>query len=217
MSWQPDGLQPSGWQPDGWQPTAAAGAGTSTPPRARFFARYGSMRTYFFARLRQDSMNTDADYVFDDVTVNPGEQRPVELDLYSAAVSEWRPNEEYTAGAYVRPRMPNGFAYQAGGSAGLSGATEPYWPKTLGATRQDGSITWTCVAAGTNGLSEITSPSAAAAPVGMTISAISVENFRKIRAVYSNVVEGSDQLVVWTFTLDGNTRIAHQRVIGARK
>ncbi len=162
-------------------------------------------------------MESDADYVFDDVHVAPGETRPIELELYTAAVAEWTPNKEYAEGAFIRPRRPNGFAYQAGTGGGLSGATEPYWPKTIDATRTDGSVTWACKQAGSNGLSPISSPAAAADPAGMSIGSISVANDRKILATYSNVTEGTEQLVEWTFTLDGNTRKAHQRVIGARK
>lgn len=67
----------------------------------------------------------------------------------------WRPGREHASSAYVRPRQPNGFAYQAGG-AGQSGLREPRWPRELGATVPDGSLVWTAVAVADNGTESIT-------------------------------------------------------------
>jgi type II secretory pathway pseudopilin PulG len=46
--------------------------------------------------------------------------------------------------AYVAPVTKNGFIYFAQ-TAGTSGATEPAWPTTVGATVADGTVTWQCV------------------------------------------------------------------------
>lgn len=55
----------------------------------------------------------------------------------------WVANHAYVANAAVSPTVANTFCYSANG-AGTSGATQPTWPTTLGATVVDGTITWTC-------------------------------------------------------------------------
>lgn len=76
---------------------------------------------------------------------------------------------EYQLNAHVRPSRPNGFAYQAS-VAGQSGTREPRWPKTLGATVVDGSVTWTAVAVDSNSSDSVSSVNIPAVS-GLTISA----------------------------------------------
>jgi hypothetical protein len=60
----------------------------------------------------------------------------------------WKPNRPYEYGQIVRPAdLPaTGFEYVAEGadsSGGVSnGASEPIWPRTIGGTVVDGSVTW---------------------------------------------------------------------------
>lgn len=150
-------------------------------------------------------------YRFDDVIADPDESYPVELDLYSLAAVEWTPNEKVSLGEFARPRLPNGFSYEVM-SAGTTGSKEPFWPKTLGETVTDGSVTWACRAAGSNGINAVTSPSCTSDPTGMTIASISLEEDRKIFGTYSGGVLGQTYDAVWSFTLNGRTRIARQRV-----
>ncbi|UZW55561.1 DUF2163 domain-containing protein [Sphingobium sp. JS3065] len=51
-------------------------------------------------------------------------------------------------GSFVRPTTFNGFHYVCS-AAGTTGASEPTWPTTLGATVADGSAEWTCIKAAT--------------------------------------------------------------------
>ena len=44
---------------------------------------------------------------------------------------------------YRAPTTPNGFAYEVT-TAGTTGATEPTWPTTIGATVTDGTVVFTC-------------------------------------------------------------------------
>lgn len=63
---------------------------------------------------------------------------------------EWAASTAYTAikegdrkvGDRVKPTSPNGRWY-ACTTAGTSGASEPSWPTTIGATVSDGTVTWT--------------------------------------------------------------------------
>jgi hypothetical protein len=47
-------------------------------------------------------------------------------------------------GAYGKPTVSNGLYYKAT-VAGTTGASQPTWPTTVGATVVDGTVTWTCM------------------------------------------------------------------------
>jgi len=150
-------------------------------------------------------------FTFDPVAVDPGESFKVELDLFGKCASFWLPNEQYASLEYARPNRANGFAPQVT-TPGTSGVREPIWPRTLGATVIDGSVTWTMAEAGLNGLNPITSPSAASDPAGLTISNVAVSESTKILATYSGGTLDRHYDAVFTFTLNGVTRVARQRV-----
>ncbi len=61
--------------------------------------------------------------------------------------SAWSAGKVYATGTYTHPKdaitTPFFFKVTAGGG-GYSGATEPTWPTTPGATVSDGDLTWTC-------------------------------------------------------------------------
>lgn len=147
----------------------------------------------------------------DDCLHDPAEYTPVELNLYDMCANKWRPNEQFALNEYVRPNTPTGFAYQAG-AAGTSGAREPKWPTTLALTVVDGSITWTCTAASANGLNALSVPSAVSDPTGLSMGTVAVSETAKITATYSGGTEGQDYDAVFTFTLNGVSRVARQTV-----
>lgn len=86
----------------------------------------------------------------------PGDERTYTFDLSSILRTFWQAARAYAANDYVRSKGVPGFAFQAGG-AGVSGPTEPPWPRVLAGTVVDGSITWTAVAPGSNGTDPISS------------------------------------------------------------
>lgn len=59
----------------------------------------------------------------------------------------WEATTDYVLGDTVNPTSgkENGFKYVCT-VAGTSGASEPAWPTTEGATKTDGTVTWTCYA-----------------------------------------------------------------------
>lgn len=85
-----------------------------------------------------------------------GASKPYTIDFKAWLRSYWIAQRAYNANDYVRPPSVSGFAMQAG-AAGEAGVTEPAWPRVLAGTVQDGSITWTAVAPGTNALDAISS------------------------------------------------------------
>lgn len=156
-------------------------------------------------------MTDETDYTITPALVlDPGETRTYDVDFFSKAAAFWRPNEDYSAAEYVRPILANGFAYQSGG--GTSGAVEPRWPRTLAQTVVDGSVTWTCVAAGANGINAISAPSVASDPTGLTVASVSMVETRKIRLTVSGGVAGQDYDLVFSFTLASVPRVARQKV-----
>lgn len=60
-------------------------------------------------------------------------------------IAAWSSGAAVSAGAVRRPTTSNNRVYQAGG-AGTTGASEPAWPTTIGATVVDNNITWTALA-----------------------------------------------------------------------
>lgn len=62
-----------------------------------------------------------------------------------ANIAAWTLNTTYPTVSTVKPTVGNGRYYFTYGG-GTSGATEPTWPTTPGATVVDGTVTWTCAA-----------------------------------------------------------------------
>lgn len=83
-----------------------------------------------------------------------GASKPFTIDLRQYLRAYWMPGQPYSAGDAVRAPSFSGFAYQAGAD-GETGSTEPSWPRFLGGTCVDGSIPWTAIDAGANGVDAI--------------------------------------------------------------
>lgn len=61
---------------------------------------------------------------------------------------QWAPAVTYAAQQAIVPDTPNGFYYVAT-KGGTSGATQPSFPVTIGATVTDNTVTWTCAGSST--------------------------------------------------------------------
>lgn len=143
---------------------------------------------------------------------NASESVPVLLDWYGFCANFWRPNEQFTLNEFARPRRPTGFSYQAT-TAGLSGRDEPQWPTVLGLKVKDGSVEWTCTAAGANGLNAISSPSVTPDPPGsFTCTGAAVVENTKVQVTYEGGIEGQHYDAVCQVTINGVPRIGRQRV-----
>lgn len=78
----------------------------------------------------------------------------------------WSPGMISAADLTIRPSLPTGYEYVSSG--GQSGQTEPRWPKTLGGTVVDGSVTWTAQAISNDSLVTFISVSEWGADTGIT-------------------------------------------------
>lgn len=65
---------------------------------------------------------------------------------FQAQFNAWAANTSYPYGFIAVPTVPNGYYFKviAPANGGLSSGTQPTWPTTIGATVQDGNITWQC-------------------------------------------------------------------------
>ncbi len=70
----------------------------------------------------------------------------------------WAAGGVYADDVCVRPSLPTGLQYRSGG--GNAGSTEPRWPRTVGGTVTDGTITWTAEAISNDSLLATISSSA---------------------------------------------------------
>jgi hypothetical protein len=152
------------------------------------------------------------DYTFPDAVKDPAAEKKVELNLFKFCANYWRANELVALGEYFRPVKATGFSYQVS-VGGTTGPREPAWPETEGATVRSGSATFTCAAAGANGLNALSDPSAVSDPAGMTVTGVSVSESTKLLATYQGGTLDQDYDAVFTFTLNGITRVARQKVL----
>lgn len=155
---------------------------------------------------------SEENYTFRPVVKDPGETLKVELDLFGKCANFRLPNEQYATDEHVRFEQSPGFAFKAA-IGGTTGLVPPKLPAAIGQQVKDGSVTWECVAAASNGLSAVSSPSAEADPGGLSIENVSVSETTKILATYAGGTLGADYYdAVFTFTLRGVQRVARQRV-----
>ena len=75
----------------------------------------------------------------------------------SNGLTAWAATTAVALNQFRRPTTANGYRYEST-TAGTTGATEPIWPVTAGATVVDGSVTWTCRANAPTSASEPTWP-----------------------------------------------------------
>ena len=90
-----------------------------------------------------------------------GQNRQRVLDVSLQAIPFWQPLSFIAANGVMRPTdaNANGFAFKNGSTAGQTSAVEPAWPKLVGGTVVDGSVTWTAAAPPISGEDTVSSAS----------------------------------------------------------
>jgi hypothetical protein len=67
------------------------------------------------------------------------------IDAGTPLAQAWAASQQVQPNGIRRPTTPNGRLYRYDGlSPATTGATEPIWPTTIGATVVDGGVTWVC-------------------------------------------------------------------------
>jgi len=136
------------------------------------------------------------------------EQDPAETLDYSAEFSGHcsrlrEPDTDYATGTRVRPARANGFQYNAS-TGGRTGTNEPRWPASIGATVQDGSVTWTCEAISDASLKRTVTTAAWTADAGITVGTTATAG-TKSTALLSGGTLGQRYLIRCTATCSDNT------------
>ena len=153
------------------------------------------------------------DFRFDDHPgKDPAESVVVTLDWFNLCANFWRANERYQSSEFIRPKRATGFSYEAT-TAGLSGKIEPVWPRTVGETKTDGSVVWTCRVADANGLNVISNPAVSPDPTGgLTCTNVQISEDTKVLVTYAAGVDRQKYDAVCTVTINGVARVGRQRV-----
>ena len=136
-----------------------------------------------------------------------GDTVPVVLDFSQVAANTWRRAALYDANARVRPSKDSGFEFEAS-AAGQSGAREPRWPNTLGATVTDGSITWTAKAVSTASLVKTLASVTWTVPSSFTVSGESVDAVKQLATAYLQPsVAGEFEVIAWATFSDAPSHV----------
>lgn len=104
----------------------------------------------------------------------PFEQDPADKLDYTVqfprhCVRYREPDRDYALNTQARPQRATGYQYRAS-TAGHSGADEPRWPTTIGATVKDGSVIWTTEALAVTSLRRTLSNAVWSPDTGLTAS-----------------------------------------------
>lgn len=200
----PPGFLPDGHLPTGHIPEVADGS----TPAASVDVRQRFAVTFPFYQPGETNF-----YALPPAVKDPEDELKVELDFFLWCANFFRSNEPTVANEHLYPTRATGLIYKSGG--GVLGFREPaYWPRTIGQSVVSGAATLEAVADGGEALVQIVSPTAAADPAGdLTITDVSVSDYRKILATYVGGTVDQDFVAVYSFMLNGAQRRARQLVM----
>lgn len=204
MSFVPEGMLPDGHLPEGHIPETSDGGSTPSPSSLDVRQRFAVGYPYY--------TGDEPDfYALRPAVKDPSEQLKVQLDFFLWCANFWRPNESMADQEHFYPLRANGLIYKSSG--GRTGLREPFWPRTAALTVVVAGVTYTAVVDAGQALNEVSNPTAAPDPAGLTIADVSVSESTRILATYAGGTVGSDFDAVYSFTLNGAPRIARQRVM----
>jgi hypothetical protein len=157
-------------------------------------------------------LTTDFDVIVPVRIKRATETKPFTIDWKSYLRSYWIASRRYAQNDIVRSPSISGFAYQAQ-NAGEAGGAEPNWPRLLGGTTTDGSITWAAIAPGTNAVdtisatptwSQVNPPDAA-----LTIGAVT-NTVEETTAPFSAGTPGATYRIACTIVTSGGNSYTQQ-------
>lgn len=101
--------------------------------------------------------------------VRVGDRNIYGIDWTFWLANRWRGGAAFALNFAIRPDTANGFQFICT-VAGESGTEQPTWPAAIGATVNDGSITWTCEAIDNTSLATTLQSAIWTPPTGVTTS-----------------------------------------------
>lgn len=149
------------------------------------------------------------------VQKRPGETIDYTLDARDQLEKRWRPDRDYTAGEFVRPARATGFDYECT-TGGRTAATEPVWKKAIGQTNSDGSVTWTCRAAGSSALDTIAGNVAVTPPTGISATHQTTDPKGESKVRVAGGTAGQDYSVLLTVTTTSGQVLVYELLVEVR-
>lgn len=134
---------------------------------------------------------------------------------FTGYLTRWRQaGTEYALTLRVRVASRPGYEYECT-TAGQTGAREPIFPTSVGATVTDGSVTWTCRAVSTSSLKATVSSVDWSADSAITISNESLSG-QIATAFLAGGVDGTDYPVTVTATLSNAAEVPKVVILPVR-
>ncbi len=146
---------------------------------------------------------------YQEVTQKVGEKLVYGTDWTDRITRFWSPNTLIAANTAIRVRPATGFQYTTV-AGGQTAQNPPVWPVIIGATVQDGAVTWVCEAIDTTSLLRTPSTQVWTPDSGMISSAASLAgNVTSALIDSTGATEGNDYYVRNFVTMsDGSVEVA---------
>lgn len=121
----------------------------------------------------------------------------------------WAASTTRATGVYIKPTVSNGCFYKVTTGGGASGASQPTWPTTAGATVTDGALTLTCM--GKIVKDAVTDYAVGRAGIVPTDTTGAVEDGRALLVSYTRLAGSVIETLTapgqfWTLFMDGANR-----------
>ncbi len=120
------------------------------------------------------------------------------FDFARALEQVWNPGFPYSLTQYVRPSIPNGFEYECT-DAGQTDQQEPDWPRQIGETIEDGTVTWTARDFGVNASDTIVTREIEV-DTGLTLIGSSLDGSTRVTVTVEGGSKGQSYMVTCKVT-----------------
>lgn len=147
---------------------------------------------------------------------DPGDKLDYGVNFEPSLANVWKAGTTYATTSRIRPNRSTGYEYECT-TAGQSANREPSdWPIVIGATKTDGSVTWTCRALSTSSLRTTVASVTWNADTGITVSGQTLTG--QIAAAYiEGGTDGEDYTVLIKATMADGTSTTAVCILSVRR
>lgn len=138
-------------------------------------------------------------------TQDPADKLDYTVKFDDELALRWEPETSYSLSDRRRPTASTGFEYECT-TAGQSGRKEPVWPKVVGQTITDGSVTWTCRALSSSSLRTTLASATWNADAAITVSGQTVSGAKAIAYLEGGLAGTDYEIRVQGTMADGTKR-----------